>query len=746
MRLRYAVSLWTTIPVLVALGAIGWVLYDYSSSAVERLIFSSLAEVHQRIEDHVLELTGEAEKVSVLNARYFENGIFSTENFDQVLAGFAEEAVTYERLTSIVIGLTDGRAFWISRNPGEDFRRVGMTGDQVSEVHNHRLTPSGELGELLTKYPYQTVKRPWFIQGVEQPQGRWTDPYVWTFQRGRRAALTVGYGYVKAVMSPGGEVLGVSNCEITCYHLGKFLETLRIGQHGLAFLVDPQGRLVSTSLGIDIVDSENVRIQALNSPEPRIRLAMEAAASDLHSFHHQGERFVFVSRQFRRGELQWTTFTVVPESDFTTELRRLAGRAQGVGVVAVVFSLVLGLAFGFRMASPVTRLAEWVRARRLSKVAEFAQRRDELGELAEAFVLAEKELVESERHFRSLIENGSDILLELDQEARIQYASPSLARLGAGRAEEAVGKTVEELLGVPLGPYQESYSVSPLELQMGDRVLEAVCAPAGKGGGVVWTLRDVSALRQLQVLEGEKRIAEETSRAKSAFLANMSHELRTPMNSILGFSGRLSRRLQGKISERDGDALETIERNGRHLLELINQILDLSKVEAGKMEVHPQAVAVDQVVEEVIRALAPQAQERNNQLLRRGEIGEALTDGTKMRQILFNLVGNACKFSEDGPIEIVLEEREGMAAIEVRDQGIGMSHEQLQRLFEPFSQGDESINRRYGGTGLGLAISRQYARLLGGDLTVESTAGEGSVFHLTFALRLDEPAPPANSG
>ena len=731
MRLRYAVSIWTTVPVLVAVVAIGWVLYDYSTSAVERLVFSSLSEVHHRIEDHVLELTAEAESTASLNAHYFEKGIFPRDDLRAVVPAFAEEALTYQRLTSVVIGWSDGRAIWVSRNPGEDFRRVGITGDHLGEVHNHRLTESGEIGELLTEYPYEVVKRPWFLQGLEDPEGRWTDPYVWTFQQGRNASMTVGYAFVKAVLGPKGEPIGISNCEITCYHLSKFLETLSIGRHGVAFIVDPDGLLVSTSLGIDIVDSENVRIRAEEAPEPRIRQAVKAAGSGQGSFSLDGQRFIFVRRQFQRGRLGWTTYTVVPENDFTSELDRLTRRGRAVGFVAVILSLVLGLAIGFRLAAPVSELAGLIRRRRLSQVAEFSKRRDELGELAEAFVMAEKELVESERHFRSLIENSSDIVLELDGDSRLVYASPSLERLGVD-PEKALGKTVEQLLGAPLGPYQDRHSATPLELRLEQRELEAVCARPGKGKGVVWTLREVTALRQLQVLEGEKRIAEETSRAKSAFLANMSHELRTPMNSIIGFSGRLLRRLEDELGERDRDALETIERNGQHLLKLINQILDLSKAEAGKMEVHRESVSVDDLVEDVIRALAPQAQENGNRIECRGEIGELETDGTKLRQILFNLIGNACKFTEGGRIEVLLSRADELCKIEVRDQGIGMTHEQLQRLFEPFSQGDQSISRKFGGTGLGLAISRQYAELLGGRLEVESVAGEGSVFRLSL--------------
>ncbi len=242
--------------------------------------------------------------------------------------------------------------------------------------------------------------------------------------------------------------------------------------------------------------------------------------------------------------------------------------------------------------------------------------------------------------------------------------------------------------------------------------------------------------RRIEQLENEKKVAEETSRARSAFLANMSHELRTPLNSIIGFSEMLLRRLKGELPARDLDSLQTLEKNARNLRELISEILDLSKLEAGKMPVHRQTLDLNLLTEEVVEALTPLAEQNGNRLKLEGRFSEALeSDRNKIRQILYNLVSNALKFTQQGDVTIRLLPCEGV--IEVEDTGIGITADQQKRLFVPFSQADESISRRFGGTGLGLAISRHYASLLGGDIEVESTPGQGSVFR----LRLKRPTP-----
>ena len=362
---------------------------------------------------------------------------------------------------------------------------------------------------------------------------------------------------------------------------------------------------------------------------------------------------------------------------------------------------------------------------------------------------------------RSALDTMAEGLLVLDHKEQIALANQAFATM--------LDKSPNDLLGYRAGdlpwkdmkgedikkderPWVQAFKTGEvqknrmLRLSLSDHqwlTFNVNCSPVLGGGkkhaGVLVSFDDVTLLENKEIeLRKSKEEAESANEAKSAFLANMSHEIRTPMNAILGFTEILKR---GYVNNEQDSLryLNIINASGKNLLDLINDILDLSKVEAGHMEIEEIQAKPHEVIHETLQVLRVRAEEKGIKLefKARTALPEIIsTDPTRLRQMIFNLAGNAIKFTDQGKVTLACrylpDNAQSMLQIDIIDTGIGMEKDKLNNIFDPFVQADSTTTRRFGGTGLGLTISKRFAEALGGDITVDSEPGKGSVFTISI--------------
>ncbi len=362
------------------------------------------------------------------------------------------------------------------------------------------------------------------------------------------------------------------------------------------------------------------------------------------------------------------------------------------------------------------------------------------------------------QYFEDLVLNNPVAIVTLDNEHNIVSCNPAFDQLYGYTQQEVTGRNLDELISTATS-HSEAVAITQHVLR--DGAVRSIGQRRRKDG----TLVDVEVLGVPVLVEGKlvglmglyhditelsraRLAAEEANSAKSQFLANMSHELRTPLNAIIGYSEMLAEEVADIGHDELAPDLGKIRSAGRHLLALINDILDLSKIEAGKTDLYFEDFDIAVMLEDVSTTIRPLVEKNANTLVVRS-VGQGImrADLTKVRQMLLNLLSNACKFTERGTITLEVERIAATPTgpdelyFRVIDSGIGMTPEQMGRLFEAFSQAETSTSKKYGGTGLGLAITRRFAQMMGGDVTVTSVPGAGS----TFTVRLPAQPPEIDS-
>ncbi|MDT8383736.1 MAG: PAS domain S-box protein [Gammaproteobacteria bacterium] len=379
-----------------------------------------------------------------------------------------------------------------------------------------------------------------------------------------------------------------------------------------------------------------------------------------------------------------------------------------------------------------------------------------------------------ETYLRTVLEHVLDGIISINAYGIIEIFNPAAERMTGYTRAEVLGRSINMLMPAHLAEEHDG-NMQQFKQSRTSRIMGTIReVPVMRKDGTVFpaelavtymeqkeqpvfigSLRDVSERKRVEdelkkhhdnleklvrdrtvELEVSKEQSQQANHAKSAFLASMSHELRTPLNAILGYSEILKEDMEAEGYLGAVEDLDKIANAGKHLLALINDILDISKIEAGKFELVEADVEVGTLIASVAATTLPLVEKNNNRLEIHCpvDIGDIKADAMRLRQTLLNLLGNSAKFTQQGRVRLEVERLDDHICFCVFDTGIGMTREQMGRLFETFSQADASITHQYGGTGLGLAISRRLSRLMGGDIDVESEFGKGSCFTLTLPV------------
>jgi PAS domain S-box-containing protein len=375
---------------------------------------------------------------------------------------------------------------------------------------------------------------------------------------------------------------------------------------------------------------------------------------------------------------------------------------------------------------------------------------------------AQTSLRESEREYRELVENANSIILRMDTHGRITFLNEFGQRFFGYEEAELLGRSVigtivprsetggrdlEQLIqDIATHPERHANNENEIIRRDGTRAwISWTNRPIDDGKGrMVECLsvgNDITPMKQAEAqLERAKEAAESADRLKSAFLATMSHELRTPLNSIIGFTGILLQGLAGPLNGEQGKQLGMVQNAARHLLALITDVLDISKIEAGQLTIQRTPFSLPSAIDKAMKTVTPLAQSKNLQLVCQvaPDVREFVGDQRRVEQVLLNLLSNAIKFTEQGEVTLCCTREPGWVLISVRDTGCGIAEEDRDTLFRPFRQLDTGLARKHEGTGLGLAICKRLVDLMDGQVELSSVVGKGS----DFTVRLPQPEEP----
>ncbi|MHB8770110.1 MAG: sensor histidine kinase [Syntrophales bacterium] len=519
---------------------------------------------------------------------------------------------------------------------------------------------------------YDPRERPWYLLAKANP-GRVviTDVY--------RSLTTpdINIGVVRALVDRKGRFYGVVGVDVTLARLTDFIANMKISPAGQIFLTDSKGSIL-------VSEDRNMHFKSIRDYSPGLHRLLTENRQGYASLEIRGQKSHI---HYRTAAVEgWKMAVVIPAEKIEGQIRGpVAMTVFGLSAGFLLVTVLTLIGLNILVVGPLHRLAG--ETRYIAETSNLDRRievrsGDEIGLLAGSFNEMIGALAKTQA---SLVTTGEELRSHRDH--------------------------LEEMVKERTAMLQEVNE--DLSREIDDRIR-----------------REAELQRTMGELAVAKKQAEAADNLKSAFLATMSHELRTPLNSIIGFTGIILRERVGPLNDEQKKQLNMVRRSSQHLLALINDVLDISKIEAGQLQVFPEKIDLRQIVDKVVQAERPLADGRGLELAYEIAPGAetAAGDQRRVEQVLLNLLSNALKFTERGSVRIACEAEADTVVVKVIDTGIGIKEEDLDKLFQSFRQIDSGLTRKYDGTGLGLSISKRLVELMGGRIRVESVWGAGSTF------------------